>query len=187
MSSALHDVLDHLGQPQVHAVVRVIDAFDAIVFQSGNFLQGNRAAAAAEHLDMVGAALTQLIDHVAKIFHVTTLVTGDGNGVGVFLDGRANDIQYAAVVAQVDDLAALRLDQPPHDIDGRVVTIEQAGGCNETQRQVSVFRLGRREFGHGAHGHLPVVNAGSSSLRMVIFKFSCSCATPSVSPGCCSQ
>ena len=39
-----------------------------------------------------------------------------------------------AVVAEVDDFGALRLDQPAHDVDRGVVAVEQAGGGDEAQR-----------------------------------------------------
>jgi hypothetical protein len=41
----------------------------------------------------------------------------------------------AAVVAEVDDLGALGLDQPAHDVDRGVVAVEQAGGGDESQRR----------------------------------------------------
>ena len=40
-----------------------------------------------------------------------------------------------AVVAQVNHLATLRLDQAAHDVDGRVVAVKQAGSGDKTQRR----------------------------------------------------
>src|SRR3546814_18582575 len=50
------------------------------------------------------------------------------------MQGGADDGCDRAVVAEVDDFGALRLDQPPHDVDGGVVAVEQAGGGDEAQR-----------------------------------------------------
>ncbi len=52
-----HDVVDHPDEAQVHAVVRVVDALDAVGLQLGDLLRRDRAAAAAEHADVAGAAL----------------------------------------------------------------------------------------------------------------------------------
>ena len=57
-----------------------------------------------------------------------------------------------AVVAEVDHLRALPLDQPPHDVDRGVVAVEQAGGGDEAQR-AGLGLGGRGDFGGGgAHG-----------------------------------
>ena len=82
--------------------------------------------------------------------------------VGVFLQRRADHVLDAAVVAQVDDFRALRLDQPAHDVDGGVVAVEQAGGGDEAQRRaVFVKRGGLLLFGKvgggGAHRSNPRV------------------------------
>ena len=54
---ALDQVVDHLVEAELHAVVRVIDARDAVVHQLADFLRRDRAAAAAEHLDMAGVVV----------------------------------------------------------------------------------------------------------------------------------
>ena len=43
--------------------------------------------------------------------------------VGVFLQRGAHDVLDRAVVAEVDDFGALRLDQPAHDVDRGVVAV----------------------------------------------------------------
>ncbi len=154
----------------MHAVVRVVDALDAVVLQFLDLVQRDGAAAAAEHADVLGAALAQQVDHVLEELDVPALVGRNGDGVGVFLDGRAHDVQHAAVVAQVNDFRALRLDQPAHDVDGGVVAVEQRGGGDEAQR--------RRRFGGGlgylvggsAHGFgVPCIKR---ALREIIPAFS---------------
>src|SRR5690606_13511254 len=91
-------------------------------------------AAATEDADVARAAFAQHVDHVPEVFDVAALVGRQGDGVGVLLQGRAHHVLDAAVVAEVDDLRALGLDQPAHDVDGRVVPVEQAGGGDEAQR-----------------------------------------------------
>lgn len=66
--------------------------------------------------------------HVFEVFIVTTLVAGHGDGLGIFLDGGVHHLLYAAVVTEVDDFHAGGLDDAPHDVDGGIVSVEQAGG-----------------------------------------------------------
>ena len=155
VGDALYDILDHFHQAQLHAVVGVVDALDAVGFQLADFFRGDGAATAGDHADMAGVALAQHVDHVLHVFHVPALVAGQRDGIGVFLQGGAHHVFHRAVVAQVDHLRALRLDQAAHDVDRGVVAIEQAGGGDEAQRS----GLGpgvRKGLGGGyAHGAGP--------------------------------
>ena len=54
--------------------------------------------------------------------------------MNVFLNRGSGDGIDAAVMAEVDDLAALRLKDAPHDVDRGVVAVEQAGGGDESHR-----------------------------------------------------
>ena len=74
---AAHDVLDHRHQAHVHAVVGVVDALDAVGLQLADLLGRDRAAAAAEHADVAGAALAQHVDHVLEVLDVAALVADD--------------------------------------------------------------------------------------------------------------
>ena len=144
-------VADHLHQAHLHAIVGVVDAFDAVGLQLADLLGGDGAATAAEHADMRRPALAQHVHHVLEVLHVPALVAGQGDGVGILLQRRADHILHAAVVAQVDDLGALGLDQPAHDVDRRVVAVEQAGGSDEAQR--GRIGAGRGDLaGERAHG-----------------------------------
>ena len=49
---ALDEILDHRLQTQLHAIVRVVNALDAIVHQRRNLLGRDRTAASAEHPDV---------------------------------------------------------------------------------------------------------------------------------------
>src|SRR6056297_464789 len=80
------------------------------------------------------ALLGQHVDHVLEILVVPALVGADRNSVGVFADRGPDDLGDRAVVPEVDDLATLGLNQAAHQIDGRIVPVEQAGGSHETQR-----------------------------------------------------
>ena len=131
---ALDHVLDHLHQAHLHAVVGVVDALDAVVLQLADFLRRDRAAAAAEHADMAGAAFFEHVHHVLEVLDVAALVAGQRDAVGVFLQRGPHHVLHRAVVAEVDDFRALPLDQPAHDVDGGVMAIEQAGGGDEAQR-----------------------------------------------------
>ena len=113
----------------------MVDPLDAERLELGDLRGRDRAAAAAEDADVVGAALAQHVDHVAEVLVVPALVGADGDRVGVLLDRRAHDVGDAAVVAEVDHLGALRLDQPAHDVDRRVVAVEERCGGDEAQRR----------------------------------------------------
>ncbi len=146
-------VPDHFNEPHLHTVVRVINTLDPVLHQFRYFIRRNRAAAATKNLDMRRPEFGQAIHHVLEKFHVAALVGTDCDAVGVFLDRRAHDIVHAAVMPEMDDLRSLRLDQAPHDVDRRVVAIEQGGGGNEAKRWLVGFArcLGQVVCG-GAHG-----------------------------------
>ncbi|MNW99262.1 hypothetical protein D3C86_287330 [compost metagenome] len=125
-----HEV-DHALQAHAAAVLGREDLGDAIGFQLGNFGRDDHAAATAEDLDMAGAALAQQVDHVLEVLEVTALVRGEGDALRVLLDRRVHDFGDAAVMAEVDDFDAGGLENPPHDVDGGVVSVEERGGRDE--------------------------------------------------------
>src|SRR5690606_26593739 len=110
-------------------------------------------AATAENPDVRGIEFAQAVDHVAKEFDVAALVGTNGYAVGVFLDCRADDVVYAAVVAQMDDLGSLRLDQPAHYVDSGVVAVEQRGRCDKPERGFRCLAGSLRQVA-GGHAHL---------------------------------
>ena len=155
MAGARDHVFDHAVEAHFLAVVRGIDLRHSIRVQLLDFFRHDHAAAAAEYADVATAALAQHVEHVLEEFHVPALVAADGDAVGVFLQRGGDDVLDRAVVAQVDDFAAVLLQQAPHDVDGGVVAVEQRGGGDETQR-----RLGRGlrlhcvlDLGSGAGHH----------------------------------
>jgi len=58
---------------------------------------------------------------------VAALVGGDGDALGVFLNGAVDDFLGRAVVAEVDDFCAAGLHDAAHDVDGSIVAVEQTG------------------------------------------------------------
>ncbi|MCW0416172.1 hypothetical protein NB689_001926 [Xanthomonas sacchari] len=142
-----HHVLDHLHKAHLHAVVGVVDALHAVGLQFGDLLRRDGAATATEYAHMAGAALAQHVDHVLEVLHVAALVGRQRDRVGVLVQRRAHHVLDAAVVAEMDHLGALRLDQAAHDVDRRIVAVEQAGGGDETQG--TGVRLRQRNAGRG--------------------------------------
>ena len=63
---------------------------------------------------------------------MATLVRSHRNGLSVFLDGTVDHFVYTAVVAEVNDLTTGTLHDTAHDVDGGIVTIEQAGSRDDT-------------------------------------------------------
>jgi len=159
---AADEVLDHCDQAHLHAVVRVIDALDAVVVQILDLFRRDGATTAAEHTDMAGAALAQHVDHVLEVLGVPALVGGQRDAVGVFLDGGVDHVLHRAVVAKVDHFHALRLDQPTHDVDRGVVAVEQAGGGDEAQRALFDGAVAGRQLLRGGRAH-----AGSGSCDLI--------------------
>ena len=77
-------------------------------------------------------AALQQVDHVLEVLDVPALVAADRDALHVFLQRRGDDVVDAAVVAEVDDLGSHALQDAPHDVDRRVVAVEQAGGGDES-------------------------------------------------------
>jgi hypothetical protein len=117
-ADALEHVLDHAGETECATVLGRVDLRDAVGFERGDFIRRNRAAAAHHHLDVRRAELAQHVDHVAEVFVVTALVTADGDAVRVLGDRGAHDVGNAAVVAEMHDLRATRLQQAADHVDG---------------------------------------------------------------------
>ena len=133
------DVVDHAVEAELAAVLRRVDALDAVGLELLDLVRRDGAAAAHDHADVLRAELAQHVHHVPEVLVVAALVGTAGDAVGVFLDRGAHDVGDAAVVAEVHDLGAVRLQQPADDVDGGVVAVEQRSGADEAQRR----RFGR--------------------------------------------
>ena len=126
-----HHRLDHALEAHTHSVLGRENLGHAVGLEVGDLLGDDHAAAAAVHLDVAGAALAEKVHHVLEVLDVAALVARDRDALRVLLDGRPHDVVHGAVVAEVDHLDALRLQDAPHDVDCGVVAVEQAGGRHE--------------------------------------------------------
>ena len=130
---ARQHVVDHALQTEALAVARSVKARDAIGLQLGDLLGHDHAAAAAEDADVRPAALAQQVDHVFEVLDMAALVGADRDGVGVLLDRGRHHVVDRAVMAEMDDLGARRLEDAAHDVDRGVVAVEQRGRRDEAQ------------------------------------------------------
>ncbi len=125
------DVVDHPLQAHDLPVFRRVDAGDPIGVELGDLVGHDHPAAAAEHLDVGRPRLAQQVEHVFEEFDVPALIGGHRDAVDVLLHGGGDDFLDRAVVAEINHLDAVRLQQPAHDVDGGVMPVEQAGRGNE--------------------------------------------------------
>ncbi len=89
-----------------------------------NLIRQNGATATAKYPDMTTTILFQEILHVFKKFHMTTLVTGNGNALYIFLYGRFYNLLHRPVMAKVDDLGAFALHNAAHNINCSIMTVK---------------------------------------------------------------
>ena len=102
------------------------------------------AAAAAVDADVAGALGGQAVREVGEVLDVAALIGRHRDRDRVLLEHRLHDVVDAAVVPEVDDLGTLRLEDAPHDVDRRVVTVEEARrGHDAHGMRRNVQRLGR--------------------------------------------
>ena len=125
------DFADHADEPQPLAVLGREKPRDAVVVQFLHFRRNDHATTTAEHLDVRRATLAQEVEHVLEELDVAALVRRNRNGVRVFLDRAVDDLVDRPVVAEMDHFAADRLQDPAHDVDRRVVAVEQRRGRDE--------------------------------------------------------
>ena len=121
-----HHVVDHALQAEALAVRGRIEPLDAIGVELVHFLFCYNTAAAAENLDTPRAALMQQIDGIFEIFDMAALIGADGDALHILLDRGGDDFVDRAIVAEMDHFGARRLQDAPHDVDGRVMPVEQA-------------------------------------------------------------
>ena len=112
--------------------MRVVDAFHAVAHQLFNFFRGDRAAATTENFNVRSTKFPQPVDHVTEELQVPTLIRTDCYAIGIFLNRRTHNVVNTAVMTEVHDLRAARLDQASHDINGGVVTVKQGGGGHKS-------------------------------------------------------
>src|SRR5439155_10846326 len=101
-------------------------------------------AAPAVDLHVPPARRPQPVDQIREVLDVAALVGAHGHALDILLDGGGDDLVDGTVVAQVDDLRALGLQEPAHDVDRRVVTVEQAGGGHKPDGISRAVQLGHQ-------------------------------------------
>ena len=134
--------VDHAGEAEALPVLGGEDR-DAGVAESRDLLGDDHAATTAVDLDVPGAPLAQRLDEVLEVLDVAALVGADRDALHVLVDRRVDDLLDGPVVAEVDDLGALRLQDAAHDVDRGVVAVEQRRRGDETDgvgRGVEVLR-----------------------------------------------
>jgi hypothetical protein len=77
---------------------------------------------------MAAMGFLQHVEHVLEEFHMPALVAGYRNGLHVFLNGTVHDFPNRPIVAEMDHFTAGGLNDPPHYIDGGIVSVEQRRG-----------------------------------------------------------
>ena len=126
--------LDHPGQAHPGAVLGREDPLHAVAVQRLDLARDDHAASAAEDLDVPDALVAQPVHEVLEVLDVAALVAAQRDALDVLGDRGGDDLVDRAVVAQVDDLGALGLQDAAHDVDGRVVAVEQARRGDEAHR-----------------------------------------------------
>ena len=132
-----NEILDHRLQPEFHAVMRVVNPLDAVVHERSDFIGRDRAATTTEDPDVFRTELTQSVDHVTEELVMPALVGADGDAVGIFLDRRLHNVFDAAIVPEMHNFDALRLDQAAHYVNRRIVPVEQRRRGHEAQGVLS--------------------------------------------------
>jgi len=110
------------------------DLRDTPLLEELDLRAGDHAAAASVHPHVPEALLAQPVHQVREVLHVAALVGARRHRRGVLLDGSGDHLVDRPVVPEVDHLGPLALEDAAHDVDGRVVTVEQAGGGHHPHR-----------------------------------------------------
>ena len=129
---ARHHVANHANQSHQAAIFYGVNAFHTRGVQCFDFAIGNRAAAAAEHPDVTAAALLQQLHHELEELDVPTLIGANRDRLRIFFNRGFDNFFHAAVVAKVNDFCTFLLQNPPHDVDRGIMSIEQRSRCYKT-------------------------------------------------------
>ena len=83
------------------------------------------ASATTEDSDIFPSCSIEQLSNIGEIFHVAALIGCEGNRMCVLFDSRLHHIECASIMTEMNHFTTCSLNQTPHDIDGRIVTIEQ--------------------------------------------------------------
>ena len=123
--------------------------------QCGDLFPGDGAASTTVDADVARPARIETFDQVTEELHVSALVGRNRYGSGVLLHGRVHDLFHRAVVPEMDHLGAAGLQQPAHDVDRSIVTIEERRRRDDAHRaRLAMQRDG--SFRRGAHASPPI-------------------------------
>ncbi len=131
--SAHHHIADHADESETTAIFDRIDLVDALAVEGGDLFVGDGAATAAKDGEVRASAFGEKLHHISEILHVSALIGRHGDAVGIFFDGSGDDFGDGSVMSEVDDFGSFGLKDAAHDIDGGVVSIEEAGCCDKAQ------------------------------------------------------
>ena len=95
---------------------------------------GDRAAAAAENLDIVRALFAQLFHYVGEKLDVPPIVTRDADRAHVLLNGGAHDVADRSMISKINDLDPVADKLEIDRVDGAVVSITNRNGGQNTNR-----------------------------------------------------
>ena len=151
LAGEAHQVVNHAKQAHRSAVIRRVDLRNARFMEGFDLRRRDGTAASTEDSDVFAAGLIEQLANVGEVLHVAALVGGQRYRVGVFLNGTIDDVPCRAVVTKMNHFRTGGLNQPAHDVDGRVVAVKQRSGGDDAHRSGA-----RREVGlarlHVAHG-----------------------------------
>jgi hypothetical protein len=134
--------IDHAGKAEFQAVVRREDPRDPARVQQVDLIAHDDPATAAVHADVARPAFPKQVHEVREVLDVPALVRADGDTLDVLRDGSGHHLVDRPVVPEVHDLGPLRLQDSPHDVDRRVVPVEQARGSHEPNRVHGSMKFG---------------------------------------------
>ena len=124
-------VADHAGQAELLPVFRGVDAGHAIGMQLADLGGHDHAATAAENLHMTRTIGAQQVDHVLEVLDMTALIGRHRDALHIFLQRAVDHLAHRAVMTQMYDLAAHALQNAPHDVDRRIMAVEERGRGDE--------------------------------------------------------
>src|SRR2546423_1811253 len=96
---------------------------------------GDRAAAAAENADVIGAPLFQLLHGFGEELDVTAVVTRYPHGGDVLLDRRADDVADVAMETEIDHLDSMPDELEIDRINGAIVPVADRDSSQDANRR----------------------------------------------------
>ena len=160
----LHDAVDHSVEAQRAPVRRTEQVGHAAAMENLDLLGRDRAATAAVDPNVGHAGFRKPAHEIREELHVAALVGRDGDRVSGFFDGSLDELLDAAVVAEVDDLGALRLQESAHDVDRGVMAVEEGRRGDDANRCMHAVGSSTRRFAH--RGFLPFGSTRTLSGRV---------------------